>query len=169
MTFPTALRGVTHPPLTRILWNDLLFVVVSSLLLGSWLLAGLLLRWGYIPLYIGRLVFAPDEVVILLVIIAGFTAVAVPIVIWRWSHFHAILGRGVSVQGQLVRRKITPFELHLEAAFHFQGRPLRVHNRVRRNRRLERSPSLEPGRSVTVLVHQFLPENALICDLYTTH
>ena len=113
------------------------------------------------------MVFTSEEIIILLVIIAGFTAVALPIAIWRWSHFHAILVRGVSMQGQLVRRKVTPIEFHVEAAFQFQGRPLRVHNRVRRNRRLERSPSLEPGRSVTILVHQFLPENALICDLYS--
>lgn len=169
MASSTLARGTMQLSLARVLWRDLVFVVASGLLLVSWLIAGLLWTLGYIPLYVGRLVFTPQEITVLLIGVAVFTVLALPVVFWRWSHFHDILARGVLVQGQLVRRKVTAAQFHLEAAYHFQGRPFRVHNRVRRNRNLEHSPSLEPGRTVHVLVHQFLPENALIYEVYHLH
>lgn len=153
------------------LWGLLLLdlpTLVSGLLLGgSLLLAGFVAGLGYVPVYVGRIVFTDSEAFWVLLLAGGIFLLAGPTLAWRINHFRRILRFAVLAPGQISRISTTPFEFRVEYVYWFQQQSYTARNAIRRHRQRERRLSLRPGRAITILVNEFQPEASVTLELYS--
>ncbi|GEM_PF-5210611 len=152
--------------LWRVLWLERFFLPVLLWVLGSWALALTATLWGYIPLYIGRLVFSPQDVRHILLTTALVTLFGGGYLLRRVLSVRSLLDHAVPISGRVSRVARRPLAFQVEYFFTYQHQSYTATATVRRHRVYERHPALRPGHTVTVLVHQFDPSRSLLRELY---
>ncbi len=152
--------------LWRVLWLERFFLPVLLWVLGSWAAALVATLWGYIPLYIGRLVFSPQDVRYILLTTALVTLFGGGYLLRRVLAVRSLLDHAVPIPGRVSRVARRPLAFQVEYFFTYQHQSYTATATIRRHRVHERHPALQPGHMVTVLVHQFDPPRSLLRELY---
>lgn len=162
----SAVTQPSTPTLGVILWRDLTTLVATITLLGLWITTVPILTLGYLPLYVGRVLFTLTERRLILALTIVLSLLLLSLIIWRFRRFRSVLVHGIPVTGQVSRLTITPLEYRVEYVFNFQDRPRRGMTAIRRSTLPIARSSLEPGRTGQVLVHKYLPDRSLMLRLY---
>ncbi len=150
----------------RVLWLDRFALPVALLLLACWTVALFALTLGYIPVYVGRIVFSAQDVRNILLTTLVVTLLGGGYLVRRALAVRALLQHAIPVQGRVSRIARKPLTFQVEYFFTYQHQPHTAIATIRRHRVHERHPALQPGRTITVLVHQFDPTRSFPRELY---
>ncbi len=138
-----------------------------ALLMVSWLLYIISALVGYIPVYIGRIVFSEIDVLSFLATAIGVTVIGAPLLWWRIQRFRSVLKNGVAKKGKIYRLSSVFGQARIDYIYLYQGQRFQNRAIVRKTRKLGPQGPLQSGATITVIVHQFDPTRALISDLYS--
>lgn len=146
---------------------DLQTVVSLLLMFGSLLTTAFVLSLGYLPVYFGRIVFTPSEM-LWMGLLAGTVALLIGrIFLGRINHFRRILRFAVLAPGQISHISTTPFEFRIDYVFWFQHCSYTSRNAIRRDHQREQRTNLRPGQPIITLVNRFQPDASVVLELYT--
>ena len=152
-----------RPRLLRFLLVDPFALLAGLILLAAWAVL-LPAAWlGYLPLGIGRLIFAPAEVALLRWLTGTLTLIALPVWLVRVRIFALAAAQPIESWGEITRVDTYWWGRRFQFYYFCQGAKLHSQNFSLRTQAAMRLSTADP---VLVVYNQFLSSRALLQDLY---
>jgi hypothetical protein len=95
----------------------------------------------------------------------AFTALGVPVVVWRWMQLSLIHKNGQEVAGKIIRVDFSRERIRVDFTYSFQGEPRQVRASVHHT---AQTREVHPRKRVVVVVDAQRPDKAFIRDWMCT-